>query len=264
VYSKTTDGKLIICNGITSNNTNCTTYARNNTNYCKPHNYFVNLTEDQINKIKAGDCKKCRNCNKFNFDSTSNCTICLEKKGKSNIKIEKKAEIKIEVNKEQIIKDNTENLINSEQQNIKICKGNLQKNKPCEFKALENDDHCGFHSEYAKLVKTAQETNTKLCTNPKHNKDCIHFISKDSKFATCQNCKEKNNQSDKNKRTAKLENNNKIINDVNITEKIINCLDCTKTFKYGDTITANKSFSMKCPTCFNKQQKTELNRKPKK
>ncbi len=47
---------------------------------------------------------------------------------------------------------------------INFCQGISQKNKPCSFKALENDNYCELHQTYKKW-KELEESGIKICSN---------------------------------------------------------------------------------------------------
>jgi hypothetical protein len=359
-YTRDSSGNIIVCIGITSTYNKCSNYATNNTPYCDSHHYFVNFTTLQIEliKIKNEDCKKCRQCVKFHFGTTSTCAPCLAYKAEQKQLIDadippsrdnkcididrngnpcrnykknntdycgyhqdqvdltqeekdkqvkcsgcnkkkdckgndtcescinrpvKRAEL-LKKNKqdnslkntndtlEENIQTNTlKNINDTLEENIQTntscsnindikCKGNTQTNTPCNYTPLKDEEYCGKHINHAKYLEQAKITNTKLCANIGHNVDCQKYLPLNYSFTSCQNCRDQEITKTKNTRNNILNNNNIIINDPNNTEKIIRCTECPIQFKYGSTVTARGKFSMKCSSCFIKQQNLESNR----
>lgn len=77
------------CNGITSTGQNCIKLAKDNTEYCTPHEYQSAFTADEIEQIrnKTGTFKVCTRCSRWkaSFEGKK-CASCKEDEKKSNAK----------------------------------------------------------------------------------------------------------------------------------------------------------------------------------
>jgi hypothetical protein len=156
--------------------------------------------------------------------------------------------------------------INKKEKQSKIinkCAGTV-KNKTgthqCTYEPLENEDYCGKHLLTAQRLQQAAETNSKLCSKNKNNKNCEIFIPNDSKYSTCSICRENDKTKTHDIKTIKTQRNLAIINNPSIEVKIIECTYCPIKFEYGTVITGKGEPSQKCSKCFKISQINEKNR----
>lgn len=125
-----------LCKGIFASKKNCNRYSVNNTQYCKSHDYFVNLSAGDIQRIRDGEGKTCGKCDKWHFDQTSSCSICIKKQQESrSLKKQQDNEDKgVVINKE-----------------VKKCEGIIGKNRSnCTRDAVDDTSFCVEHSYMTK------------------------------------------------------------------------------------------------------------------
>jgi hypothetical protein len=141
-----------------------------------------------------------------------------------------------------------------------ICKGNMKTGESCNNHSLENSEYCGLHDDVAKEIAKANANNTKICASYGHNKNCEKQLPINSSFKICQSCRDGEKTRVNKNRNSIVDKNNLIINNVNIINKDIECLKCGIQFRYGTSVSSKGKFSMKCPSCFAKQQQNDLKR----
>jgi len=124
----------------TGNRISCTRYSKDGSEYCRSHQYFENLSDEEIAKLKAGEGKKCRakNCNKLNLGTTYKCQYCLDRD----------------------LKDKREKNILK-----KKCDAIMSTEEPpkCLRNALSDGQYCNGHSYQADYTEE-QKKNLKSCS----------------------------------------------------------------------------------------------------
>jgi len=147
------------CEALTGTYKPCKRLIPENDKYCETHEEWVKFTEEEINKIRNGNAKKCSHCKQLHLDETyAFCPICQEKMKEYGIK--KRAEM------------------------IR-CKGIMKKDgKPCKNRPKNNTAYCKDHDYMVDYTKE-QLNNLKKCS------DCKRYIFIEKGYKVCQKCLER-------------------------------------------------------------------------
>ncbi len=149
------------CIGILKDCTRCNKYPDEGEEYCDVHQYFEELTEEQINTIKNGDAIACTNCPRWHFDKDHKmCEICLAKKAEGNAKV------------------------SEEKKKRKKCAWKMRTNEPCRNWPLEGSNYCDDHKYVNEYTDEMKET-SRLC------KGCKMIRYVEDGYETCIICRER-------------------------------------------------------------------------
>lgn len=164
------------CLGISSSNKQCASLAEKDNKYCSTHDYFNNLTDEEIEKIKnnGNEFKKCGRCKKW-IKSTGKgkCDECNEYQREQYAA---KVSTKIK------------------------CGGVMRDGEPCrgDAKSEFGNKYCKLHN-YMMTYTDEQITQMKLCTGCKKMK----YLGG---AKTCDKCKSRGVKNRKNKILKKIQN----------------------------------------------------------
>lgn len=103
--------------------------------YCDSHKYFIDLTNEEIEKIKDGEVKCCTRCNRWHFGNKKRCQPCID----YNSKLQKE-----------------------KKQAIKKCGWFDRHDDPCRRNAFEDTDYCDVH-QYVKDYTEEMKEQSELC-----------------------------------------------------------------------------------------------------
>lgn len=136
-----------VCKGIFGSKKNCNRYSINNTPYCKSHDYFVNLSDKEIQKIREGNAKTCGKCDKWHFEETSSCSKCITDQ-KASRALKKQSGDTVIIPKE-----------------VKTCNGIVGKErKKCNSEVVNNTSFCSTHAYMTKYTEDELKNLNKCST----------------------------------------------------------------------------------------------------
>ena len=141
----------------------CRKMAFETTEYCDVHQYVIDYT-DHMKELST----LCKGCNKIKY-LVDGCETC-RKRAKQNREKDKT-----------IVKN--------------ICKGFIG-DKPCNCEEKENG-YCGNHQVQFWKITVEKDGNKKVCG--KYIRGCRNLLDKNSEYANCDECREKERNNDKNR-----------------------------------------------------------------
>jgi hypothetical protein len=214
--------KLIKCEGITKEGTNCTYNQLQNSKYCCNHQYMNDYTEDMIKNLRQCSC--CKSYRYFN-SIYSTCDECREYR-------------------------------HNERLGIKSCRSSLPtcKKEGCKNKVNTDGEYCGKHRTL-QLREDAEKDGYKLCGG---NHSCMNRIKIESKHTHCDECLQKHRDEDK----MRYQKEKQDVEEFNSEhDDMMKCIKCGKEFNVDERVKdIHGNISNKCKDCFKKQQDIESKR----
>ena len=149
------------CKGMHKKGIPCNRVVDETHDYCKPHEYFKELSVDEIYKIKNGLAKPCDYCPKFHFGANKRCSECATY-----------CSIKQKERKAKVVK----------------CIGISRNNTQCDNKPTNNTKYCNFH-QYMVNYTDEQISQMIICSTCKMCK--YNEIDKETNdhYKTCAKCR---------------------------------------------------------------------------
>ena len=203
------------CKALRKDDTQCT-YKATCGNFCKKH-FELGAVENQDIKQRCSDCNN--HSDELN-ENNKTCSKCKERATKNR-------------------KKNKENNI--------ICKGITQKGTPCSYKVVDGEIFCKKHLKVDKNEKYNKENNIVECSS-----NGCHQNVNGSGFSRCDDCRKKDREKTKNKKTIILNKNKD-----NIDSKI--CIKCNidKPLSEFSTDSNYNGNISKCNSCRSKCKKID-------
>lgn len=192
------------CSALSKKLINCIYFRLDNSKYCSYHQYFNNLTENQIEEIRKGEWKICTRCSKFfenkNDGNLKKCTTCIN-----------------QIN----------NYLNDRKKDSK-CNWFDRNNKKCRNRFLKNSDYCKMHL-YVGNYTEEQKKNSKKCSG-------CNMVKYFTEYNTCDECRNRKHNRQLNililnKEHLIEENKNLIIQKYGANDKIVNIIFVKETDK---------------------------------